>query len=66
MNKLKSSKASRTHRIIKVLGITAVVFLMLVSITGCVSFAGIPNSGSSNISISNKSDEAIKASDRVI
>ena len=66
MKKLTSSKASRTHRIITVLGITTVVFLMLVSIAGCVSFADISNSGSSNISISNKSDEAIKASDRVI
>ncbi len=66
MNTFKCDEASRLHIFIKVLGITAVVFLMLVSIAGCVSFAGIPNSGSSNISISNKSDEAIKAYDRVI
>ena len=50
MKKPTSDKSSRNHTIITVLGITALVFLMLVSITGCVSFAGIPNADSNNIS----------------
>ncbi len=62
MNTSKCDEASLLHVFTRFLGITAVAFLMLVSIAG----AGIPNSGSSNISISNKSDEAIKAYDRVI
>jgi hypothetical protein len=39
---------------------------MLVSISGSVPFAGIPNFVSNNISILNKYDEAIKAYDKEI
>jgi hypothetical protein len=48
------------------LGITVLVFLMLVSISGCVSFSGIPNSGSNNVSSFNKSDEVLKTYDKAI
>ena len=65
-NKAKCDDASRWHSFKSVLGITVLSFLMLVSIAGCVSFAGIPNSSSNNVPILNKSDEAITAFDKAI
>ena len=55
-----SDKTRRKRTIITILGTTVLLLLMLVSISGCVSFAGIPNLGSNNVSNLNKSDEAIK------
>jgi hypothetical protein len=67
MKKPTSDKSSRNYTIIKVLGIIALIFLMLVSITGCVSFAGIPNVGSNNISNYNKAlENDIKIQDKAI
>ena len=66
MNKAKCDKVSRWYTFIKILVFTTVVFLMLVSISGSVPFAGIPNFVSNNISILNKYDEAIKAYDKEI
>ena len=65
-NKAKCDDASRWHAFKSILGITVLSFLMLVSIAGCVSFAGIPNSSSNNVFILNKSDEAITAFDKAI
>ncbi len=66
MKKETYDNGSQRHTITMALGITVLVFLMLVSISGCVSFSGIPNSGSNNGSILNKSDEALKAYDKAI
>ncbi len=66
MKKETYDKGSQRHTITMALGITVLVFLMLVSISGCVSFSGITNSGSNNVSILNKSDEALKAYDKAI
>src|SRR5271157_692852 len=66
MKKETYDKGSQRHTITMALGITVLVCLMLVSISGCVSFSGIPNSGSNNVSILNKSDEALKAYDKAI
>ncbi len=66
MKKPTSDKTSRKRTIITVLGITVPLLLMLVSVTGCVSFAGIPNLDSNNVSNLNKSDEAIKVYDKAI
>ena len=63
---LSCEKVSRKYTIMTVLGITVLVFLMLVSSSGCVSFLGISNSGSNNGPILNKSDEALKAHDKAI
>jgi len=67
MNTSKCDKASRWHIFIRVLGITALVLLMLVSSTGCVSFAGIPNTNSNSVSNLNKAIENdIKIQDKAI
>ncbi len=66
MNTSKCDEASRLHIFIRFLGIIAVLFLMPVSIAGCVPFAGIPNSRSKNASILNKSDDVIAAFDKAI
>ena len=66
MNKVKCDEACRRYTFRKVLGITSVMFLILVSIASSVPFAGIPNSSSNNGSILNKYDEAIKGYDKAI
>ncbi len=66
MKKETYGKGSQRHIITMALGITVLVFLMLVSISGCVSFSGIPYSGSNNVSSLNKSDEALKVYDKAI
>ena len=66
MNKVNCDEVSRWCTSIKILGFTAVVFLILVSISGSVPFTGIQNFGGNNASILNKSDEAIKAYDKAI
>jgi hypothetical protein len=48
------------------LGITLLMFLMLMNIAGAASFADIQNSGSNNISDLNKFDEAISAYNKAI
>ena len=66
MKKETYNNKNQRHTITMALGITVLVFLMLVSSSGCVSFLGISNSGSNNGSILNKSDEALKAYDKAI
>jgi len=66
MKKETYDNGSQRRTITMTLGITVLVFLMLVSSSGCVSFLGISNSGSNNGSILNKSDEALKAHDKAI
>jgi len=66
MTKAIYDKASRSHTLIKALGITLLAFFILVSIAGAIPLADILNSGSNNVSNLNKSNEAIKAYDKAI
>jgi len=50
MNETKCDKISRKHTILKVIGITALAFLILVSIADAAQLADVPNSGSNNVS----------------
>ena len=65
MKKVSCDKSSRKYTYIIALGITVLVFLMLVSIAG-TPFADIQNSGSNNVSNFNKFDKAINAYYKVI
>jgi tetratricopeptide (TPR) repeat protein len=66
MTKAIYDKASRSHTLIKTLGITLLAFFILVSIARAIPLADILNSGSNNVSNLNKSNEAIKAYDKAI
>ena len=66
VKKAKCDEVNGWYTFVKVLGITAVVFLLLVSIADSVPFVGNPNSSRNNVSILNKYDEAIKAYDKEI
>ena len=67
MNKAKCDKISRKHTILKVIGITALTFLILVSIADAAQLADVPNSGSNNVSDLNKTIENdIKTQDKAI
>jgi hypothetical protein len=50
MTKAIYDKASRSHTLIKALGITLLAFFILVSIAGAIPLADILNSGSNNVS----------------
>ena len=64
MTKAIYDNASRSHTLIKALGITLLAFLILVSIAGAMPLADILNAGSNNVSNLNKSNEAIKSYDK--
>jgi len=66
MKKVSCDKSSRAHTHIIALGITVLVFLMLVNIAGTAPFEDIQNSSSNNISNFNKFDKAINAYDKAI
>ena len=67
MNETKCDKISRKHTILKVIGITALTFLILVSIADAAQLADVPNSGSNNVSDLNKTIENdIKTQDKAI
>jgi hypothetical protein len=61
MKKVSFDEASGKHIHIMALGVTLLVFLMLVSIAGEAPFADIQNSGSNNVSNFNKFDKAINS-----
>jgi len=64
MKKAIYDKASRSNTLIKALGITLLVFFILVSIAGAIPLADISNPSSNNVSNLNKFDETIKAYDK--
>src|SRR5271169_3724713 len=66
MNEAKCDKASRKYTIITILGITSVVFLMLVSIAGAAQSLNIWSHKGSELINSEKYNEAIKAYDKAI
>jgi hypothetical protein len=66
MKKVSYDDASREHIYIRALGITVLVFLMLVIIASVAPIADIQNSGSNNGSNFNKFDKAINAYDKAI
>lgn len=66
MIKISFDKANRKHTYIIALGITVLVFLMLIGIAGTVQFAGIQNSSSNNLPNFNKIDKAINVYDEAI
>ncbi len=66
MKKMSCDKASREHIHTMALGITMLVFLMLMNIAGAAPFVDIQNSGSNHASNFNKFDEAISAYDKAI
>ncbi len=66
MNETKCDKAGRKHTIITVLGITALVLLMLVSIAGAAQSSDSWLKKGIALEILNKHDEAIKACDKAI
>ena len=63
---MSCDEASREHIHIRALGITVLVFLMLVIIASLAPFTDIQNSGSNNVSNFNKFDKAINAYDKAI
>ena len=67
MNKTKCDKSSRKHTIIKVLEITAMAFLILVSIADATQIADVPNSSSNNQDhLSKAYENEIKTQDTAI
>ena len=66
MKKVSFDEASREHIHIMALGVTLLVFLMLVSIASEAPFADIQNSGSNNVSNFNKFDKAISSYEKAI
>jgi len=66
MKKARYDKAIREYTRIKTLWSTSLELFILVNITGSVSFADIPNICSDNASNLYKSNEVIKAFDKVI
>jgi tetratricopeptide (TPR) repeat protein len=66
MNKVTYNNVSKRRTIIRILAITMVMFLILVSIAGAGPFTYIPNSVNNHVSNLNKSIEAIKAFDKTI
>jgi hypothetical protein len=55
MKKIIWNKISKGYTFIKILGITVLAFLMLINISGAVSFVYITNAGSNTVSIINTS-----------
>jgi tetratricopeptide (TPR) repeat protein len=68
MNETKYYKASRKHKNIKILGITALALLMLVSIAGVARFANSKDWNKEGVDLNSlgKYDEAIEAFDKAI
>jgi tetratricopeptide (TPR) repeat protein len=66
MNETKCYKTSRKHTIITVLGITALAFLMLVSIAGATQSTNFWFHKGRELMSSEKYNEAIKAYDKAI
>ena len=66
MEKAKCDKASRKHTIIKVLGITALELVMLVSIAGAAQSTNVWFHKGNELMSSEKYNEAIKAFDKAI
>ena len=65
MKKVTFDKACKRHTLIMALGITVLVFLMLVNIAGTLPSADIPDC-SNNVSNFNKCNETLKAYDKAI
>src|SRR5271157_1336412 len=61
MKKMSWNKIYHGHTPIKVLGITLLVFLMLMSVSGAVPFAYITNLGSNNVSVIDTATNKITA-----
>jgi 5'-nucleotidase len=66
MKKETINKASNRYTIIKISGITVLIFLMIVSIAGGLPSKNIPNCNTNNGSNLNKSNDAINAYYKVI
>ncbi len=66
MKNVSFDEASRKHIHIMGLGVSLLVFLMMVSIAGEAPFADIQNSGSNNVSNFNKFDKAINSYEKTI
>ncbi len=66
MIKISFDKANRKHTYIIAVGITVLVFLILMSIASTAQFSGIQNSSSNNVPNFNKFDKAINAYDKAI
>ncbi len=66
MNEAKFAKASRKHTILIVLGITVLMLLMLVSITGAAVHPGYWGMKGDSIRNLGKYNEAIKAYDKAL
>ena len=66
MKKAKCDKASRKHTSIKVLGITALELVMLVSIAGAAQSTNVWFQKGNELMSSEKYNEAIKAFDKAI
>ena len=66
MNTAECYEASRLHKFLKVLVITAMVFLVLVGIAGATKHSDAWNAKGVALYNLNKSDKAIKAYDKAI
>jgi 5'-nucleotidase len=66
MIKISFDKANRKYTYIIAVGITVLVFLMLMGIAGTAQFAGIQTSSSNNVPNFNKFDKAINAYEKAI
>jgi len=66
MNETKCNKELRKHTIIKVLGITTLVLLMLLNITGAVRSSDAWTEKCITLEISKNHEEAIKACNKAI